>query len=177
MILKLPVWFTDEIVLKNARKFWKLVSVRGSDECWPWIGYCEPKGYGKFMPTRLVCTRTHRFAYALKNGVTGMNGFEVMHTCDNRPCCNPKHLKLGTQLDNIRDAVSKGRMRPVHGSKHRSAKLTESDVEQLIIKFRGVTEKERSLEIKKTSTRFGVRTESINAALRGSTWRRVHQKL
>jgi HNH endonuclease len=36
-------------------------------------------------------------------------GFQVLHHCDNPPCCNPEHLFLGTSLDNNRDRDAKGR--------------------------------------------------------------------
>ena len=33
----------------------------------------------------------------------------IMHTCDNPRCVNPKHLILGTQLDNLSDMAKRNR--------------------------------------------------------------------
>lgn len=50
--------------------------------------------------------KSHRMAYALTNGPPEN---DVLHRCDNRPCCNPAHLWDGTQADNMADMVAKGR--------------------------------------------------------------------
>lgn len=68
------------------------------------------KGYGVFgvgQSTKLA----HRAAYEVHHGVTLSSGQVVRHSCDNPPCCNPAHLILGTQLDNIRDMDERGRAR------------------------------------------------------------------
>lgn len=72
-----------------------------------WLGRSTGLGYGGFdidsMPVR-----AHRVAWTSANGPIP-EGMNVCHHCDNRKCCEPGHLFVGTQSDNIRDAVAKGR--------------------------------------------------------------------
>lgn len=55
---------------------------------------------------------SHRIAYELGNGPIP-EGYQVMHKCDNRACCNPKHLIPGNNKANIADSVKKGRRKGV----------------------------------------------------------------
>lgn len=60
----------------------------------------------------------HRISWLIHRGPIP-SGMLVLHSCDVRRCVNPKHLFLGTQLDNLRDMATKGRAR---------SPLTEDDV-------------------------------------------------
>ena len=78
--------------------------------CWPWRGALHRNLYGKLGASG-AGTGTllaHRVAYELYIGPIP-EGLHVRHTCDNPPCCNPDHLRVGTQRDNYDDAVSRGR--------------------------------------------------------------------
>lgn len=81
--------------------------------CWIWEK-ATSVGYGSFRydgKTRSA----HVESYKLYKGPT--NGLHVLHSCDVRSCCNPDHLFLGTNLDNIRDSMSKGRRKGVVGNR------------------------------------------------------------
>jgi len=72
----------------------------------------------------------HRVAYELCVRKIPL-GFLVLHRCDNPLCVNPQHLFLGTQRDNVRDCMRKGRRSSRKGEANGRAKLTRSDVVQI----------------------------------------------
>lgn len=77
------------------------------DDCWIWIGDTGSNKYGYFsLQGRRYLA--HRIAYFFEHPSDSQN-LLVCHKCDNPSCCNPNHLFLGTDLDNNRDMVSKGR--------------------------------------------------------------------
>jgi hypothetical protein len=97
----------------DLTRFWSRVDKsNGLDACWMWTAGLHNRGYGRIrwngMPE---CA--HRIVWMLINGAIP-NELEVLHRCDNPPCCNPGHLFLGTQADNMHDRDAKGRQNP-HG--------------------------------------------------------------
>lgn len=87
----------------NIDEFWAKVDKTG--DCWIWTKARTPKGYGAYKDNQAA----HRIAWQLANNRSIPPGMHVLHSCDNPPCVNPAHLRLGTQLDNSRDMVERGR--------------------------------------------------------------------
>lgn len=118
---------------KTIATFWGYVTKLSQEECWPWSGP-KVRAYGRLylggkQPGRPTYRGAHVFSYEITYGeVVGLN---VLHKCDNPECVNPDHLWLGTQLDNIKDMVKKGRQHHATGTKNGRAKLTDMDVSSI----------------------------------------------
>lgn len=119
-------------------------------------------GYGRcsFKGHRIY---THRLAWLIAVGPIPEK-MHVLHKCDNRCCVNPNHLFLGTQLDNVHDAVKKGRH--PKGESNGQAKLTENDV-LTIRRARGVIS-QRAL-----ANKFNVSQTTIKDAQLKKFWKHV----
>jgi hypothetical protein len=154
-----------------AVRFWQLVEVMpGANGCWLWRGYINDSGYGEIRIGGKLY-RTHRVTYEMTHGLIRGKLF-VCHNCpggDNPACCNPEHLFLGTQLDNMSDAASKGRFcNQARGERARTAKLTASQV--LEIRARAATTGVQLIEL---AAEFGVSPTNIGSIVHRRTWQHV----
>ena len=144
--------------------FFHRVDKRSEDECWPWAGYIGPWGYGVFGIARKQMPATH-VAWFLETGELPPAGFLLMHSCDNPPCVNVRHLKVGTDADNHADRDAKGRL--PRGDRRWNAKLTEANVrEARTLRAAGLTYRE-------LAARYGVDKKAIERAVKGQTWDHV----
>lgn len=75
--------------------------------CHEWTGATDRNGYGR-ITVKGKTVQTHVLAWTLVNGPVPA-GLNVLHHCDNPPCCRPSCLFLGTLADNSADMVTKGR--------------------------------------------------------------------
>jgi predicted DNA-binding protein YlxM (UPF0122 family) len=90
-----------------------LASFEKGSDCWNWIGELDNYGYSTVRIGK-THIKGYRLSFELFNSITLPPKLCVCHSCDNRKCVNPDHLWLGSQKDNIRDAISKGRMTKYH---------------------------------------------------------------
>lgn len=98
---------------KTIRRFWSHVDKSGTHgswngtPCWIWNKCTDDDGYGSIRIGNKTYL-SHRISFEITNGDI-MPNKQVLHHCDNPPCCNPDHLFQGTHADNMRDMASKGR--------------------------------------------------------------------
>ena len=82
----------DELTESQIARFWSKVHRRGPNDCWEWAGTKLANGYGRFrMPDRW--RYAHRVSVAL-DGRAQAPDMVVDHTCRNRGCVNPAHLRI-----------------------------------------------------------------------------------
>ena len=153
---------TNENRKNTAAQFWAQVAIGAPEDCWPWTGLLHPTGYGvaSFQGKQ---QKAHRIALALTDG-NWDSPLYACHSCDNKPCCNPAHLRRGTHRDNMQDASKRGRFRSAKGEANRRAKLTPTQV--LAIRSSGDP----------TATlagAFGVCIGTIQQIRNRSTWRHL----
>lgn len=89
--------------------------------CWLWDADTDNKGYGRIRDDGKV-RLAHRVSLFLNVGKFPTKF--VLHRCDTPCCVNPEHLYEGTQLDNMRDRSTRGRMADQRGERSHRAKLT-----------------------------------------------------
>ncbi len=119
--------FTPDMITPDVEaRFWAKVDRRGDDECWPWTA--SPKRvYGSFKIGRRMWIATHVALHLA--GSHRKDRLFALHSCDNPRCCNPSHLRWGTDAENANDRNC--RTRQARGVSHGSAKLTEDAVRQI----------------------------------------------
>lgn len=151
-----------------TEKFWKYVGASGSeDDCWTWSSTTNNRGYGKIFRSRIApnFVLAHRLSYEIHHGPLP-DGASVCHRCDNPPCCNPRHLFLGTHRQNMEDAAIKGRMHP--GEQSKTARLTAPDVVRIRQRYAagGIT-------YAAIANEYGVGQMTICHIVKRTTWRHI----
>lgn len=154
-------------------QLWSRVE-RRQGGCWLWRGARQTNGYGHMRvggrsgkseaPHRLVAAMT----------IGPVDGIFVLHSCDNPLCCNPAHLWLGTQKDNMVDMSRKGRSGPanspwlmVRGEGHANARLNDEAVRTIRAKHAA------GESVASMARLFGVAPFTVHSVIVGRTWRHV----
>ena len=154
-----------------------------SEDCWLWTGPTSGKPGDRYGDISAGGRegghlKAHRVSWELANGPIPPGMF-VCHRCDVKLCVNPAHLFIGTNSENIRDAVSKGIMtrktfsRP--GGQNGRSKLSEEDVK--LIRALYVVEPDRRYVrrglLTKLSLQFGIHPDRVRDIAKMATWSHV----
>jgi hypothetical protein len=138
--------------------------------CWLWTGAKQSSGYG-VITLRKGGPRTqytvHRLAAMLWGDVAADCQDDILHTCDRRECFNPDHLYQGNDVQNMRDALERGRHRfEAHcGERNGQAKLTPEVVQVARLAHDG------GARVALLSRVFGVTYSAMWQVVRGKTWK------
>jgi hypothetical protein len=144
-------------------RFYMQVDIKDDTECWLWTSGKDKDGYGSFRGDvdGVSYSRAHRYSYAyFKGEIT--NSLQVLHSCDTPSCCNPEHLSLGTNSDNMADRDAKGRCRAGRpGETNAHAVLTEKQVLEIL--------KDPSTHANIAHT-YGISRATVSDIKRGHSW-------
>lgn len=134
--------------------------------CIEWMKGRDKDGYGK-TSVGGKHVRAHRLAYCVSNGVPleSIKGLQIRHKCDNPSCVNPEHLEAGTNADNMRDKVERGRQ--AKGESMGLSKLTELHVKQILAEF---VPRSAEFGARPLSRKFNVCHKTILNIVKGRTW-------
>lgn len=149
----------------DQKAFWSNVKTGKADECWEWQGVIKNNGYGSF-PFRRKLFVASRVALVL-SGVFLRTKLMALHSCDNRACCNPNHLRPGTCWDNTQDASSRNRLRGYEGKGRKREKLTASIVREVREKYY------KGVPITHLAKKFNVIPYTISKAIHKRSWRNI----
>lgn len=156
-------------VKQTPESFW--ARVKKGKGCWEWQGACNSTGYGNAVWHGRMFT-AHRLAAWLSGLIDSpaapTNSAEkthVLHKCDNRKCCNPKHFFLGSASDNMKDAYQKKRKAAFKGETHANAKLTNAQATEIrrIYRVHGLSQQT-------LANRYDVSQVTISLIIRGKTY-------
>ena len=165
LILKITELFERDTTIRGTERQRFISHIRfGMCDCWYWVGYRDHLGYGRFNGE--LESKAHRASWRIFVGEIP-DGMNVLHRCDVRCCVNPDHLFLGSQSDNVRDMVAKGRNRcsPQFGEHNPMAVLSVDSVNNM---RRRRTESGDSY--KRIAQDFGVSTMTAFRAITGQSW-------
>lgn len=116
--------------MELPQSFWDRVEkIAGASGCWLWTGALTKLGYGEWQKKR-VHRRMWEYVHGQIPSGPHLGTMCICHRCDVRSCCNPDHLFLGTQQDNMADAWVKGRMN--YDNSKRPRKITKEMAQKII---------------------------------------------
>lgn len=156
------------------QRFWPKVNRNGPipshrpelGPCWEWTGRRSDGGYGRFQIGGKEAY-AHRVAYAMAHGEIPEEKI-VCHHCDNPPCVRDSHLFLGTDADNSKDALAKGRLSGPKGEANLQSKLNPDSVRQIRLRYAA-----GGVSYSVLAKDYGVHPSQIGAVILGKSWKHI----
>ncbi len=142
-------------------KILKSILINDND-CWIWQKAKHRQGYGNLSYKRIP-RLAHRVCWEVYFGEIPEN-IKVCHKCDNPSCVNPEHLFLGTQKDNVRDGIEKGRYENRAMGKRRNKLNYDEVLDIKRLNSEGMTRKE-------LQKKYSVSPTCIAKILNGVSWK------
>jgi hypothetical protein len=142
------------------------IKIDGITGCWIWQGCLENNR--PLVKVKQKTTYVYRLVWELINGEIP-KGMNVCHHCDNPPCVNPAHLFVGTQRDNLQDAVKKGRTKTC-GNINPNCNLSILTIPQ-VLQIKDYLDGGNS--IKDIAEEFNVSPDTIAHIKHGRRWGRI----
>ena len=144
-------------------RFWSKVNVGDPDECWGWTAARDKQGYGAFNLDGMKIA--HRVSFFLHHGRWPTPC--CLHSCDNRACVNPAHLREGTYGDNNHDTYNRNRREPPRhtGSKNGNSKLTRKEVDMILNAYAKGNKSQNEI-----ATDHGITQGHVSRIVRGASW-------
>ena len=142
-------------------RFHRLFDVDAETNCWVWKSITGSSGYGCFKEFGKMVS-AHRFAYRLYKGEIP-EGLIVLHSCDNRLCVNPEHLRAGTHSENMCEAWERGDRR--RAAPKPEVPANYKPVLVMGMPFKSIVEAERALGLRVHKVRHWLKKKSPNARL------------
>lgn len=145
---ELNIWFQSKLITTNTG-------------CKEWSGCRFQQGYG-VVRLHNKNVKAHRLALEFNLGRPIRMGMDVLHSCNNPPCCNPEHLREGTNQENVNDKLLSGRQ--PRGESNGKSKLTLEQVAE-------IKENSQRLTQYQLAELYNVKRPCIAKIQRGKTWR------
>lgn len=147
------------------QRFWDKVDVRGEDDCWPWQAHRHPSGYGIFWDNGKN-VRANRMALIFSGHPPPFEEAMSLHSCDNPPCCNPKHLRWGTASENTQDFILR---KGGHRGENSANASIDTTAASSIMKMRM-----EGKNISSISEALGIPKSTVEPVYTGRSWAHLH---
>lgn len=148
--------------------FWIKVDKEWENGCWQWTASLKEKGYGQFLYDNKM-HRAHRLAWTLSGRELPPKGLELGHSCDNRRCVNPDHLRPMTHDENMAEMAA--RKRSAWGTRSGKASMTEATARAIRNEYKLYSPRKSNL--RELCAKYGVSESAATQIACGKSWRNL----